>query len=143
MRSHLPVRPIWLCRECAQPWPCGKARLILSAEYLSDRVALSVYMASMLGDAAEDLRKLNPEPDLDHGLLFARFLGWTKAANDPERFDLMADTSEKQAGRACLICGHQGSGLLGGYGTKEDLVICGNGIGCGRTGEQVIAANQQ
>ncbi|MEU2611809.1 hypothetical protein ABZ570_09530 [Micromonospora sp. NPDC007271] len=111
-------------------------------EYRNDRVALSVYLASMMGEAVEDLRKLNPEPELDQGQVFGRFLGWTKPATEAEKFDRMADTDAKRQGLACLICGHQGPGLLGGYGTKEDLVICGNGVGCGRTGDEVAAANR-
>lgn len=83
MREHLPIRPIWLCRVCAQPWPCGEARLRLSAEYMNDQVALSVYLASTLGEAADDLRKLNPEPGPDHALLFGRFLGWTRQRKNP------------------------------------------------------------
>ncbi|MEH0936782.1 hypothetical protein [Micromonospora psammae] len=63
--------------------------------------------------------------------------------NEAEKFDRMADTEAKQHGRACLICGHQGGGLLGGYGTSGDLVICGNGVGCGRTGDELLAANRQ
>lgn len=56
-----------------------------------------------------------------------------------ERFDKMADTDAKRAGRACLICGHEGDGLLTGYGTRQDLAICGNGVGCDRTGDEVAA----
>lgn len=55
----------------------------LSAEYVNDQVALSVYLASMLGEATDDLRKLNPEPGPDHVLLFRRFLGWTRQGESP------------------------------------------------------------
>ncbi|TDB73402.1 hypothetical protein E1165_17420 [Micromonospora sp. KC723] len=27
--EHLPMRPLWLCRRCGQPWPCGAAKLAL------------------------------------------------------------------------------------------------------------------
>lgn len=80
MREHLPLRPIWLCRVCAAPWPCGSARLMLRSQYTNDRVALSVYMASMLGEASDDLRRLNPQSELDQVAIFGRFMGWTKQA---------------------------------------------------------------
>lgn len=78
MREHLPLRPIWLCRICANPWPCGEARLRLTSEYADDRVALSVYMASMMGEATSDLRRLNPQPESEASTMFGRFLAWTK-----------------------------------------------------------------
>ncbi|WP_091346872.1 hypothetical protein [Micromonospora rhizosphaerae] len=78
MREHLPLRPIWLCRSCANPWPCGEARLRLTGEYADDRVALSVYMASMMGEAISDLHRLNPQPAPEASTMFGRFLAWTK-----------------------------------------------------------------
>lgn len=57
-RPHLPLRPLWLCRVCAAPWPCPVARLTLRQEYAHDRVGLSVY----------------PEA----AALFTRFLGWAR-----------------------------------------------------------------
>ncbi|TDB75240.1 hypothetical protein [Micromonospora sp. KC723] len=72
----MPLRPIWLCRCCAAPWPCATARLTLVAEYAHDRVALSVYLCAMLHDAAEDLYRLNPHDGPDPATLFRRFLAW-------------------------------------------------------------------
>ncbi|GAA2187798.1 hypothetical protein [Micromonospora lupini] len=46
-------------------------------EYRTDRVALSIYMASQLFDATADLYKLNPDPPPDPQELFTRFLAWT------------------------------------------------------------------
>ncbi|WP_405426117.1 hypothetical protein [Micromonospora sp. NBC_00617] len=40
-------------------------------------MALSIYMASQLFDAAADLCRLNPDPAPDPAELFARFLAWT------------------------------------------------------------------
>lgn len=51
----MPLRPLWLCRACADPWPCANARLSLKAEYAQDRTSLCVYLGSMLYDACEDL----------------------------------------------------------------------------------------
>lgn len=73
---HLPLRPLWLCRRCGHPWPCGPARLTLLADFRDDRIALHVYLGSVLLAAAADLHRLNPEPGPDPAALFTRFLGW-------------------------------------------------------------------
>ncbi|NGM14703.1 hypothetical protein [Verrucosispora sioxanthis] len=75
-RAHLPLRPLWLCRVCAAPWPCAAARLDLVAEYADDRIALSVYLCAVLHEAAADLYRLNPQDGPDPAALFARFLAW-------------------------------------------------------------------
>ncbi|MEU8311678.1 hypothetical protein ACFYPF_03400 [Micromonospora sp. NPDC005223] len=75
--QHLPMRPLWLCRVCAAPWPCATARMLLRHEYRQDRVSLSVYMSSCLFDATGDLLALNPNPGPQPGELFDRFLAWT------------------------------------------------------------------
>ncbi|MET7960704.1 hypothetical protein ABZ356_07565 [Micromonospora zamorensis] len=75
-RPHLPLRPLWLCRICAAPWPCPVARLTLHQEYAHDRIALSIYLCAVLHDAASDLYRLNPHDGPDPAALFARFLGW-------------------------------------------------------------------
>ncbi|MGA4728790.1 hypothetical protein ACPB67_15295 [Micromonospora taraxaci] len=75
-RPHLPLRPLWLCRVCAAPWPCPVARLTLCQEYAHDRIALSIYLCTVLHDAAADLYRLNPHDGLDPAVLFTRFLGW-------------------------------------------------------------------
>lgn len=74
--AHLPLRPLWLCRACAAPWPCAPARLALLREYAEDRVALLVYLGGLLHDAAGHLHTLHPEDGPDPGQLFTRFLGW-------------------------------------------------------------------
>ncbi|MFC0004330.1 hypothetical protein [Micromonospora siamensis] len=73
---HTPLRPLWLCRSCAAPWPCAPARLRLIQEYADDRVALLVYLGGMLHDAAGELHRLHPDDGPDPARLFARFLGW-------------------------------------------------------------------
>lgn len=75
---HTPIRPIWLCRACGHPWPCGDAKLALLAEYERDRVSLFVYVAGALGDAADDLAKLGADGPNDEEL-FDRFLCWPKS----------------------------------------------------------------
>ncbi|SCL17821.1 hypothetical protein GA0074692_0261 [Micromonospora pallida] len=75
-RPHTPVRPIWLCRACAHPWPCAVARLTLSREYADDRIGFCVYLAGQLHEAVTDLYRLNPHDVPEPPQLFARFLGW-------------------------------------------------------------------
>nr|WP_091127360.1 hypothetical protein [Micromonospora eburnea] len=74
--AHLPIRPLWLCRACAAPWPCATARLTLLREYADDRVALLVYLGGMLHDAIGQLNRLHPQDGPSPERLFARFLGW-------------------------------------------------------------------
>ena len=74
--EHPPLRPLWLCRRCGQPWPCGRARLALLAEYRDNRVGLFVYLAGLLHEAIEDLHRLNPSTTGEVTDLFDRFLGW-------------------------------------------------------------------
>ena len=75
-RTHLAARPIWLCRACGRPWPCDAARSSLLAEYARDRVALSIYLAQSLYEAADDLARLHPDQPPDPAELFDRFVGW-------------------------------------------------------------------
>lgn len=74
--SHLPLRPLWLCRACAAPWPCAPAKLRLAREYAGNRVALCLYLSSVLHDAATDLHLLDPHGAPGPQQLFDRFIGW-------------------------------------------------------------------
>ncbi|GGL97343.1 MULTISPECIES: hypothetical protein [Micromonospora] len=76
--GHLPLRPLWLCRSCAAPWPCATARLTLSQEYASDRTALIVYLSLLLHEADEQLYTLDPAGAPDPRHLFDRFVGWAR-----------------------------------------------------------------
>ncbi|MGC5033186.1 hypothetical protein [Micromonospora sp. DT229] len=75
-KPHTPLRPLWLCRACAAPWPCGSARVTLLREYAQDRVALLVYLGGLLHDAADQLHTLNPHGGSAPAQLFDRFVGW-------------------------------------------------------------------
>ncbi|MFI7658874.1 hypothetical protein ACIBTW_08295 [Micromonospora parva] len=77
-RPHLPLRPLWLCRVCAAPWPCPVARLTLRQEYAHDCVGLSVYLCAVLHEAVADLYRLNPHDGPDPAALFTRFVGWAR-----------------------------------------------------------------
>lgn len=74
--EHLPLRPLWLCRRCGQPWPCGAAKLALLTEYQDNRVSLFLYLAGCLHDAINDLHRLNPAETGTAAGMFDRFLGW-------------------------------------------------------------------
>ncbi|ASW53881.1 hypothetical protein [Plantactinospora sp. KBS50] len=74
--EHLPMRPLWLCRVCGQPWPCGRARLVLVTEYRDDPMSLFLYLAGLLHEAIDDLYQLNPSSTGAVRELFDRFLGW-------------------------------------------------------------------
>ncbi|MET8461757.1 hypothetical protein [Micromonospora zamorensis] len=74
--EHLPMGPLWLCRRCGQPWPCGAAKLALLAEYRKEPVSLFLYLAGCLHDAIDDLHRLNPSVTGSAADMFDRFLGW-------------------------------------------------------------------
>ncbi|SCL29264.1 hypothetical protein GA0070624_3850 [Micromonospora rhizosphaerae] len=74
--EHLPLRPLWLCRRCGQPWPCGAAKLVLLAEYQDTPVSLFLYLAGCLHDAIDDLHRLNPSETGSAADMFDRFLSW-------------------------------------------------------------------
>jgi hypothetical protein len=78
VRPHLPLRPLWLCRICGTPWPCGIARLSLKGEYGDDRAGLSVYLCSLMHEAIADLCRLNPTDPPDPHAVFDRFIAWAK-----------------------------------------------------------------
>lgn len=59
------------------------ARLALVAEYAHDRVALSVYLCTVLHEATADLYRLNPHDGPDPAALFARFLAWAPRGQPP------------------------------------------------------------
>ncbi|PZF95842.1 hypothetical protein [Micromonospora endophytica] len=83
---HTPLRPMWCCRACGQPWPCAPARLLLRAEFDRNRTGLSIYLAGLMYEAMRDLYHLNPHDGPDPKALFARFLAWAaprRPAADP------------------------------------------------------------
>ncbi|MEV0805768.1 flavin reductase [Micromonospora sp. NPDC050200] len=75
-REHVPTRPTWRCQACGIAWPCSAAKLRLLAEYRHDRVALTVYLATLQAEAADQLA------GLDHALspagLTDRFVSWAR-----------------------------------------------------------------
>ena len=77
------MRPLWICKRCAHPWPCAEARLALVAEYAGDRIGLSVYLCGQLYDAAVELHRLNPDEAPGPQALFARFVGWAHVRSPP------------------------------------------------------------
>lgn len=73
-RPHRAGRPRWRCIACGALYPSSPARLSLLIEYAGNRVALAIYLASMLQDALDDAyqRGHRPDPRAMHD----RFLGW-------------------------------------------------------------------
>ncbi|MGW9195700.1 flavin reductase [Micromonospora chersina] len=72
MTTHLPVKPAWTCGGCGADWPCQTRRRELRAEYENSPVSLTLYLATQLVDATQDL------PHVRAGRLHHRFLGWTR-----------------------------------------------------------------
>ncbi|MBQ1034734.1 MULTISPECIES: hypothetical protein [Micromonospora] len=82
-RPHLPMRPAWLCRNCAAAWPCSRAQLDLVAEFYGHSLALALYLASCMNEAIHDLYILGGRPDFAR--MHVRFLGWLSLARRPRR----------------------------------------------------------
>lgn len=80
--QHEPLRPLWICQRCAQPWPCGAARHQLANQYATDRPTLAIDLAGRLRDAESDLARVCPPPGPDPAELYGRFLGWVKRVPD-------------------------------------------------------------
>ena len=76
--AHTPVRPLWLCRTCAAPWPCGPARLALLQRYHGDRVGLALHLTGAYREALRDLTTLNPYDGPTPADIYRRFLGWPR-----------------------------------------------------------------
>lgn len=72
-QKHLPTRPTWRCAACGIAWPCSAAKLRLLGEYRNDRLALTVYLATLQAEAGEHLTEVDP------ARLTERFLAWTRA----------------------------------------------------------------
>ena len=75
-REHVPQRPLWLCRACAGPWPCGEARLNLLRQHREDLTWLRIYLASSMHEALADLVRLNPYDVPTPEAAWNRFLAW-------------------------------------------------------------------
>jgi hypothetical protein len=78
--EHVPLRPTWLCRTCAFPWPCAQARHDLLADHADDLVFLAVFMASTMAEAVRDLVELHPATTPTPAQIWDRFMQWLDAA---------------------------------------------------------------
>jgi hypothetical protein len=93
---HAPLRPLWICRSCAIPWPCAQARLLLKAEYWENRENLPAYMVAVLYEAVADLHRLDPG-GLDLAAVFTRFVGWTRRDHQGHIPDLAKQVADLDA----------------------------------------------
>jgi hypothetical protein len=75
---HLPLRPLWICRLDAQPWPCAQARLDLVDGFRDRTLSLTLYLAGQFVEALGDLNAIDPELGRppDSRVLYERFIGW-------------------------------------------------------------------
>ncbi|RGC67236.1 hypothetical protein C5N14_19770 [Micromonospora sp. MW-13] len=76
MIPHVPMRPLWRCRNCGAEWPCQPARLGLLVEYRGDRTGLLIYLSGLMAEARAQLVQLNPERVVN---LHERCLNWARA----------------------------------------------------------------
>jgi len=81
--DHTPIRPLWLCRRCGLPWPCGEARLALLQRYDGDQLGLSHHLTGLYRQALSDLTRLNPHDGPTPADIFRRFLLWPAGKNPP------------------------------------------------------------
>lgn len=77
------MRPAWLGRNCAAPWPCGPAQRDLIVEFYGHSIALAFHLASSMQEAADDMYALGGRPD--PAVMHTRFLGWLSLARRSRR----------------------------------------------------------
>jgi len=82
-RPHTPQRPLWLCRRCAQPWPCGQAKVDLLRELATESTYLRIYLASQMHEALRDLNALTPYEMPTPEAVWNRFLSWAAPPTPP------------------------------------------------------------
>ncbi|MGW4153417.1 flavin reductase [Micromonospora chersina] len=76
-RPHVAARPSWRCRACGAPWPCSPARLALLGQYREDRIALLIYLGTLLCEATADLADAHGRNTPQR--LTDRFITWARA----------------------------------------------------------------
>jgi hypothetical protein len=81
-KQHRACRPAWICTADAVPWPCPRAREALAEAYGNDPDRLTPHLATVMVQAASELRLADPVQ------LYQRFVGWALPRN-----------------RACRLCG--------------------------------------
>ncbi|MEU4474588.1 hypothetical protein [Micromonospora sp. NPDC023888] len=80
---HTPLRPLWSCRADGQHWPCREARLRLKAEFDDNLPGLTIYLAVIFSEAAQDIHHLDPSDRPSPCELFDRFVGWARRKEPP------------------------------------------------------------
>ncbi|MGN9804626.1 flavin reductase [Micromonospora sp. L32] len=72
---HIPLRPMWLCRVDAHPWPCASAKLDLLDAYADDRHGLRHHLSELKDEAEDDIAQLDSG---NRPQLADRFLSWVR-----------------------------------------------------------------
>ncbi|MEV4626101.1 hypothetical protein AB0J90_07410 [Micromonospora sp. NPDC049523] len=87
LAEHTPLRPLWICRVDAHPWPCADVRLnLLAGYYPARRIELYLYLGAQFVTALAELDTIvvdageRPDPQTLH----SRILGWV-AVQDAKR----------------------------------------------------------
>jgi hypothetical protein len=73
--EHVAERPSWDCRVCGSAWPCPVAKNDLAEQFHRFPAGMSMFMASCLYEAIEDLAGSGESVPAD---LFERFLSWVR-----------------------------------------------------------------
>ena len=71
--EHIRRRPSWDCACCGQPWPCANAKENLVREFNRFPTVLTIFMATQMYEAFDDLA---PRIKLPPRHLYERFLAW-------------------------------------------------------------------
>ncbi len=87
--EHIRVRPSWDCAVCEQPWPCANAKEDLLREFSRFPSVLTIFMATQMYDAFDDLA---PRGGLPPAHLYERFLAWIDIPPPHEADDPAAPT---------------------------------------------------
>lgn len=74
---HRAVRPVWVCGDCGEPWPCQRRREMFLSQRPFNRLGLLMFLARLMYDAIEDLHRQSCGPTSD---LYGRFVGWARRA---------------------------------------------------------------
>lgn len=88
--EHIRRRPSWDCARCGQPWPCANAKENLLREFGDFPSVLTIFMATQMYDAFDDLATRGGLPPRQ---LNDRFLAWIVIPSAEQSTDSPWDTT--------------------------------------------------